>query len=101
MSKQVLYQPSEQPTLWRQKENRLKAIELVEQRFPNTLLHFKEHDPYSLVNKFQLKAIASNEVIPENIASLPELIATGEPNEVMESTNQRDVGEWQAQAALV
>ena len=94
-----LYRPSEQPTLWRQKENRLKAIELVEQRFPNSLLSFNEHDPYSIVNKFQLKAIASNEVIPESIASLPDLIAIGEPNEVMESTNQRDAREWQAQAA--
>ena len=94
-----LYRPSEQQTLWRQKENRLKAIELVEQRFPNSLLRFKEHDPYSIVNKFQLTAIANNEIISESIASLPDFVTIGEANEVMESTNQRDAGEWQAQAA--
>jgi len=72
-----LYRPSEQRTIWRQKENRLKAIELIEERFPNSLLRFKEHDPYSLVNKFQLEAIARNEVIPEHIAPLPDFVTIG------------------------
>ena len=94
-----LYRPSEQRTIWRQKENRLKAIELIEERFPNSLLRFKEHDPYSIVNKFQLEAIASQEVIPEKITSLPDFVTVGEANEILEPTDTSDAGEWHTQAA--
>ena len=94
-----LYQPSEQPTLWRQKENRLKAIELVEQRFPNSLLSFKEHDPYSLIseNNYQLRSIVNKDIIAQGITDLPKDVEV--VYETLESTDQRDAGEWQTQAA--
>ena len=48
-----LSRPSAQGMLWRQKENREKAIRTVSERFPDALLRLEETDPYALASEYR------------------------------------------------
>ena len=53
-----LSRPSEQGSLWPQKERVAFAIEVVEARFPGALLHLVQDDPYSLASEHNVRFVA-------------------------------------------
>jgi hypothetical protein len=59
-----LHRPSQQGTLWRQREVIRRAVATVEQRFPGSLLRFDEVNPYTPISSFRyrLMTIAGEEV---------------------------------------
>ena len=52
-----LYRMSEQGELFQQKENLAKAIQDVEERFPDALLKFREVDPHALISEYKYDLI--------------------------------------------
>jgi hypothetical protein len=60
-----LHRPSEQGTLWRQREVIRRAITTVEQRFPGSLLRFDEVNPYTPISEFRyrLSRLSSGEEV--------------------------------------
>jgi len=54
----AIYRPGRQLSLWRTKENRENAIQAVERRFPNSMLHFELLNPFTPISEFAYGLVA-------------------------------------------
>ena len=70
-----LSRPAEQGSLWPRKERVAFAVEVVEARFPGSLLKLVQDDPYSLASEHTIRFVAHStgeEVDRETSSSAPE-----------------------------
>ena len=74
---------SAQETLWRQKENREKAIRAVSERFPNALVRLEETDPFALATEHRYTFITMQ--IGEEVNGATPDAAPASPTEAEQS----------------
>ena len=64
-----LYRPALQGTLWRQRQEAGKAVEVVERRFPGAMLRFEEVNPHIPVSTFQFRLLKVREEVSDGSAT--------------------------------